>query len=994
MQKFAIILTLGLASLGASAQPILVGHRGSLYGLENSEESFRNGIKLGYQYLETDVKFTKDNILVCSHDDDTKRLGGTKTLATSTLEELQSETLTQTRSGVQYTGRICSMKEYLEICKDGGVKPLIELKWTDGINSNDCSKIPLLIQQIEETGMRDKCMILTSMKPCLEYIRKNYPDIPLQFLTGQYWATHFDWCVEHNIDVDIQVGYFDKTTVQKYHDKGLKVNMWTTNDEAGYKTYGNMGCDYITTDYLDGHNLPELNEDIRMPHNTVDYPNSAFDPQIKGSYNVESAEAYAWPAEFEGKNVRRAVSDRQGGWYVLLHDAEKNASLFHLDEKAVPTEMSLEGIEGGEVTLNDIALTADGKLIGCNLEVVTNNAETTKEWKTYVWDGKEAVPAPFISTSDFSQTGNWISGRIGNSLAVSGRIADLKIYTTSHSTSGTTYRVCGLQVNNAEITNAVYALGTDYTLENWGDFHMTVAPRSQNNIIISAEGKTPVEYTFEWGGTRLPMTEYSTFEMPLMSRADAAGFFRYGTKAYAIVPSGRSGVAMLDARVYDVQSRLSEGKTASPLFEVCPIVAGAYINSGATVTEPGNTLLSVIAEGSGIYNFTFDPTEETPEAKAHDYKFDLVWIKSNTTGNVPEHIDGSNAQQGTAVNGFFYINDCSEQSLHIFDESGYLGAIPGGAGWGCTRDDAGNIIVRDDKNTSGTHKFIIYAAGARPDSYEAAVKFELTIALDGQTNFINASGNVLGDEGYIYMYPNKQSAIAIIEVQQGKHTNTYISDDLAFAGSTAGYVAPMGHDRENFIYQVRNQNINYYNGGASTPVIAGNWSATPPARNTTIGCAYVKEGGNVLFAHNSGTNYKGGLTVRDLTLDKVIKTIDPIGELGYAAGGNMSCANWLVWERIGDMDYYLYQYCPSNGFAKYHLYVESEKVEGISTDNAGTIVLQGKTAKAAGAEAIMVYDLGGRMVMNINAGEADLSNLPEGVYVLRASTGAVLKAAI
>ncbi len=246
------------ACLCAYSQPKLVGHRGSAYGLENSVESFSNGVMLGYDYLETDVKMTKDNRFVCSHDDDTKRLGGTLTIAESTLDELQGETLTQKRNGETYTGRICSLEEYLGIIKNAGIKAVIELKWTNGINSNDQSNIPTLIAAIDSMGMRNDVIILTSMKPCLEYIRTNYPDIPLQFLTAQYWANHFDWCAQWKIDADIQAGCFDEDTVKKYHDAGLLVNMWTTNDDEGYNNYSNMGCDFITTDRLDAKKLPQL----------------------------------------------------------------------------------------------------------------------------------------------------------------------------------------------------------------------------------------------------------------------------------------------------------------------------------------------------------------------------------------------------------------------------------------------------------------------------------------------------------------------------------------------------------------------------------------------------------------------------------------------------------------------------------------------------------------------------------------------------------------
>ena len=251
MKKITIIILALAASLPVWAQPVPVGHRGSGYGVENTAESFRNGINLGYELLETDVKFAKGDVLVCTHDDNTERLGGHRAIAESTVAELQADTLRQNRGGVEYTGRLCTMREYLDICREGGVRPLIELKWTDGINSNDQSKIPLLIAEIEAAGMRDKCLILTSMRPCLENIRTNWPDIELQFLTGKHWRDHFDWCVKWRMDVDILEGYFEKEDVDRFHEHGLKVNVWCINKPEGLQKYTDMGCDFITTDRLD-----------------------------------------------------------------------------------------------------------------------------------------------------------------------------------------------------------------------------------------------------------------------------------------------------------------------------------------------------------------------------------------------------------------------------------------------------------------------------------------------------------------------------------------------------------------------------------------------------------------------------------------------------------------------------------------------------------------------------------------------------------------------
>ena len=309
-----ILATLLCSTFIVAAQPLLVGHRGSYWGVENTVEAFRNGALAGYHYLECDIKVAGDGTIVLTHDDTTERLGGSLTINTATLAQLKAETLTQTRGGVKYTGKICTLAEYLDICAEYKVRPVIELKWATGINSNDCSGIPALIKLIEEKGFRNKCVILTSMKPCLEYIRTHYPDITLQFLTNSNWANHFDWCVKWRMDVDIEAGGFSKSTVEKFHEAGLKVNVWTANTNDTYKNYGNMGCDFITTDYLDTASLPELNTEALFPPNVVDYP--TMKGLVQGKYTPELVANFATPNYLQQMHIQRAIV-RNNKWYVL-----------------------------------------------------------------------------------------------------------------------------------------------------------------------------------------------------------------------------------------------------------------------------------------------------------------------------------------------------------------------------------------------------------------------------------------------------------------------------------------------------------------------------------------------------------------------------------------------------------------------------------------------------------------------------------------------------
>ena len=107
LSLFYLLITL------SSAQPLLVGHRGSQWGVENTAEALINGALKGYHYLECDIKVAADGTIVLSHDDNTSRLGGSLTISKSTLAQLQSETYTQTRGGVTYTGTINHTEDHL-----------------------------------------------------------------------------------------------------------------------------------------------------------------------------------------------------------------------------------------------------------------------------------------------------------------------------------------------------------------------------------------------------------------------------------------------------------------------------------------------------------------------------------------------------------------------------------------------------------------------------------------------------------------------------------------------------------------------------------------------------------------------------------------------------------------------------------------------------------------------------------------------------------------
>ena len=246
-----------VGSLGMQAQQI-VGHRGSQWGVENTRAAFINGANAGAWGLECDIRVSEDGTFVISHDDNYKRLGGPETkIADMTTEAILSTRLTSKRHGVTYAGTPCTLSEFLDICKEYQVVPVIEVKVSTTIHSNTKAEnepvfdgIPSLINLIDQKGLSDKAVIISFMPGVVDFIHRHYPDITVQVLAGEEDGSIMEWvewCKNYKMDLDVVHTIVTKEAVDAMHAAGLKVNVWTVDHVEDFERVKAMGVDFITT---------------------------------------------------------------------------------------------------------------------------------------------------------------------------------------------------------------------------------------------------------------------------------------------------------------------------------------------------------------------------------------------------------------------------------------------------------------------------------------------------------------------------------------------------------------------------------------------------------------------------------------------------------------------------------------------------------------------------------------------------------------------------
>ena len=117
----------------AEKGPLFIAHRGcQSLAPENTIPSFTCAARLGLQAIETDVRFSKDGLLVCSHDDSLKRMFGLKRKVSET-DYSELKTLVPVKgNGLDVWPknllRIPTFGDYLDICERYDAVPFIETK--------------------------------------------------------------------------------------------------------------------------------------------------------------------------------------------------------------------------------------------------------------------------------------------------------------------------------------------------------------------------------------------------------------------------------------------------------------------------------------------------------------------------------------------------------------------------------------------------------------------------------------------------------------------------------------------------------------------------------------------------------------------------------------------------------------------------------------------------------------------------------------------------
>ncbi|MCD9152820.1 glycerophosphodiester phosphodiesterase family protein [Aeromicrobium duanguangcaii] len=226
--------------------PIAFAHRGGAkveenLGIENSLAAFSHAYELGYRYMETDVRCSRDGVVYACHDELLDRLLGTD----DAIADLDSATIDRALLGDREP--IVRFETLVEALPDA--------RWNIDVKADDA--VDATTDLVERLGILDRICLASFSHARLVRMRARHPgvvtsassrEVAQMVLTRRVPAAPliFQVPVRHGHARIMTPGF-----LRRAHRAGKHVHVWTVDDPQEMHRLADLGVDGIMTDRTD-----------------------------------------------------------------------------------------------------------------------------------------------------------------------------------------------------------------------------------------------------------------------------------------------------------------------------------------------------------------------------------------------------------------------------------------------------------------------------------------------------------------------------------------------------------------------------------------------------------------------------------------------------------------------------------------------------------------------------------------------------------------------
>ena len=228
----------------------MIAHRGySAVAPGNTLPAYIAAGKSDFWGAECDIRRTKDGVWILIHNETVDDMtDGTGKVSEMTWDEISGLTVDSGNNLESYPGtKIATLQEYLDVCKEYGLHPVIEIKESVGVEYMD--ELAEILSAREDKGM---FVIISFGREICVRMKELIPEIPVYYLIGYENVSQedIDFAVNNHLDgMDIHV-FLPDDYIKAIIDSGLDIFVWTIDDIPNAERFYELGINAVTTNSL------------------------------------------------------------------------------------------------------------------------------------------------------------------------------------------------------------------------------------------------------------------------------------------------------------------------------------------------------------------------------------------------------------------------------------------------------------------------------------------------------------------------------------------------------------------------------------------------------------------------------------------------------------------------------------------------------------------------------------------------------------------------
>ena len=318
--------------------------------------------------------------------------------------------------------------------------------------------------------------------------------------------------------------------------------------------------------------------------------------------------------------VKRALQNGENV-IILTHEPDATPHIYNIAGEII-TEVSQEGVvavdpknEFDYLSISDISLTDDGKLIACNYIRCAAGDSKVGTTRYYIWNDLTKAPALWFTSH---QTGNSTYGDVGYTFTVKGPSTNAQVMTTAVHNTNRAARINIHTIVNGQETNyhriGLHTTDAYFTEAKTGLFQLSATPL-EGVWAMDGDLANPAAFTVPTGaGEAYTGTELPT-EIELGKKFNGASYVNYNEEILMVAPYADAEGKLAGVKVIDITAGF-DAATEVKVANLAAAVEAATAATAVTVVENGLTV--TLVGDATLYTLTVELTQDPGPGTAID----------------------------------------------------------------------------------------------------------------------------------------------------------------------------------------------------------------------------------------------------------------------------------------------------------------------------------------------------------------------------------------